>query len=586
MKRVFPGRPAGLLAGLVMLVACGAQGLAQGIPVLERTLPNGFKLLMVERHEEPRIEGGWVAHVGSANERPGITGIAHLFEHMMFKGTPTIGTKDAKRDLEILDQQEALRDQMRAEEARMRDAWRRGQLEDLTKPETKTARWKELNAEFKKLIDAEREVLVKNEFDRVYTTAGASGMNAFTTEDLTGYFISVPANKLELWAWMESERLLRPVFREFYAERDVVFEERRMRTESTPLGKFAEEFNSLFWQAHPYHWPVIGWPSDIPAISRKQADEFYALYYQPQNITLVLVGDFKPDDAEALVTRYFGRIPRGHQPPPDVGTLEPAQLAEKRMDAEAETNPQVDMLWHTVGFGHRDSYALEVLQQLLSTRTGRLYKGLVLGREVATDTYVNQDSRKWGGAFNISVEVRDGKTPAQAESAVYEEIERLKNEMVPSEELQKVKNQFAAAEYRKLSANKPIFMQVLYTEGLGDWREVNDAGKKIQAVTAAELQQVAKTYFTRENRAVATYTRKAGTGAAEEDPDLVGLTAEQKPVVRRIADSLRGETDPAKLKEAASRMESQSAGADPKRQQLQKIILKKVRERIAELEKK
>ena len=154
MKRVFPGRPAGLLAGLVMLVACGAQGLAQGIPVLERTLPNGFKLLMVERHEEPRIEGGWVAHVGSANERPGITGIAHLFEHMMFKGTPTIGTKDAKRDLEILDQQEALRDQMRAEEARMRDAWRRGQLEDLTKPETKTARWKELNAEFKKLIDA------------------------------------------------------------------------------------------------------------------------------------------------------------------------------------------------------------------------------------------------------------------------------------------------------------------------------------------------------------------------------------------------------------------------------------------------
>ena len=580
MKRFLPALVAGFLAVFPV------RALGQGIPVVERTLPNGFKLLMVERHEEPRISGGWVAHVGSANERPGITGIAHLFEHMMFKGTPTIGTKDAKRDLEILAAQEKLRDEMRAEEAKMRDAWRRGTLLDLTNPEFKTPRWKELNAEFKKLIDAERDVLVKNEFDRIYTTAGASGMNAFTTEDLTGYFISVPANKLELWAWMESERLLRPVFREFYAERDVVFEERRMRTESTPLGKFAEEFNSLFWQAHPYHWPVIGWPSDIPAISKKQADEFYSLYYQPQNITLVLVGDFKPDEAEAMVNRYFGRIPRGNQPPPDVVTLEPAQLAEKRMYAEAETNPEVDMQWHTVGFGHRDSYALDVVQQLLSTRTGRLYKGLVLGREVATDVSALQDSKKWAGSFSIGAEARDGKTLAEVETAIDAEIERLKTEIVPAEELQKVKNQFAASEYRKLSANMPIFMQVLYNEGLGDWREVNEAGKKIQAVTAADLQQVVQKYFTKENRAVAHYTRKAGAGAAEEDPDLVGLSAEQKPVVRRIVDSLKSESEVAKLKEAATRMEAQAAGADPKRQQLQKIILKKVRQRIAELESK
>jgi predicted Zn-dependent peptidase len=574
---------------LLLPLLCATAALsaaAQQIPVVEKTLPNGFKLLLVERHESPSISGGWVAHVGSANERPGITGIAHLFEHMMFKGTPTIGTKDAKRDLEILAEQERIRDGMRAEEAKMRDAWRRGELADVTKPETKTERWKELEAEFKKLIDAEREVLVKNEFDRVYTTAGASGMNAFTTEDMTGYFINVPANKLELWAWMESERLLHPVFREFYAERDVVFEERRMRTESTPLGKFAEEFNSLFWQAHPYHWPVIGWPSDIPAISKQQADEFYALYYQPQNITIILVGDFKADDAEAMVNRYFGRIPKGNQPPPDVGTLEPEQLAEKRMYAEAETNPQVDILWHTVGFGHKDSYALEVLQQLLSTRTGRLYKGLVLGRQVATETYATQNSQKWGGAFDIGGEAKDGRTPAEVEAAIYEELDRLKNEPVPAEELQKVKNQFAAAEYRKLSANFPIFLQVLQSEGEGGWREVNEAGPKIQAVTAEDVQRVVKKYFTKENRAVATYTRKAGAAAKDEDHDLAGLSAEQKPVVHRIAESLKSETDAAKLKEAAAKMEAQAASGDPKRQQLQKIILKKVQERIAELEKK
>jgi len=556
---------------------------AQKIPVVEKRLPNGFKLLLVERHEEPRIAGGWVAHVGSANERPGITGIAHLFEHMMFKGTPTIGTTDAARDLDILVQQEQVRDEMRAEEARMRQALRKGDVEDITSPESKSDHYKELEARFQKLIEAERQVLVKNEFDRVYTTAGASGMNAFTTEDMTGYFITVPANKLELWCWMESERLLHPVFREFYAERDVVFEERRMRTESTPVGKFAEQFNAMFWDAHPYHWPVIGWPSDIPAISKKQADDFYQQYYQPDNITLVLVGDFDPAAAEAMVTRYFSRIPKGSSPPSEVTTLEIPSVGEKRYYAEAETNPQLDILWRTVGFGHKDSYPLDVLQLLLSGRTGRLYKGLVLGRQVATEAAAVQDSRKWAGAFEIEAEVREGKTPGEVEAALYEELERIKNEPIPPEELQKVKNQFAAAEYRKLSANFPIFRQVLQSEGLGDWHEVNEAGPRLQAVTAEDVQRVAKKYLVKENRAVAVYTRKPGTGSPEEDPDLAGLSAEQKPIIRRVVQALAQETDADKLLQQAEAIESRLASTDPKKLPLQKLILKKVRARVVEL---
>ena len=193
-----------------------------------------MKVLLLERHDDPSVSGGWVAHVGSANERPGITGIAHLFEHMMFKGTPTIGTKDAAKDLEIIAEQERVRDVMREEEAKMRAAYRRGELEDLTKPESKSERYRELEKEFNQLIQAQRDIQVKNEFDRIYRSAGGAGMNAFTMQDMTGYFINVPANKIELWMWMESERLLNPVFREFYAERDVVYEERRMRTESTP----------------------------------------------------------------------------------------------------------------------------------------------------------------------------------------------------------------------------------------------------------------------------------------------------------------------------------------------------------------
>ncbi len=558
----------------------------QQIPVVERHLANGFKLLMVERHEEPRIAGGWVVKVGSANERLGTTGIAHLFEHMMFKGTPTLGTRDAQRDLQLIAEQERVRGEMRQEESVMRAQLRRGEVADITQPESFTPKYRELQAEFRKLIEEQRQLLVKNEFDRVYTTAGASGMNAFTSEDMTGYFINVPANKLELWCWMESERLLHPVFREFYAERDVVYEERRMRVESTPIGKFTEEFTATFWDAHPYMWPVLGWPSDIPNISKKDADDFYALYYQPQNITIVLVGDFKPDDAEAMVNRYFNRIPSGTQPPPEVVTREPAQVAEKRMFAEAETNPQVDILWKTVAFRHKDSYPLDVLQLLMSNRTGRLYKGLVLGREVATDVYAQQDSKKWAGYFNAGGEVKSGHTPEEVEQAIYDELERLKNEPVPAEELQKVKNQFTAFEYRKLTANFPIFLQVLQNEGLGDWREVNEGGAKLQSVTAEDVQRVAKTYFTKENRAVATYTRKPGTGGQDEDPDLAGLAADQKPVVRRIMESLAGETDVAKLRQALAQMEAQSANADPKRQQLQRLIQKKVAARIAELDKK
>lgn len=576
-------KPFLLTAGLLV---ASVSAFAQQIPVIERHLPNGFKLLMVERHEEPRIAGGWVVKVGSSNERLGITGIAHLFEHMMFKGTPTLGTKDPKRDLELIAEQERVRDLMRQEEAGMRLALRRGEISDLTKPENFTPRFRELEVEFRKLIDEQRQLLVKNEFDRVYTTAGASGMNAFTSEDMTGYFINVPANKLELWCWMESERLFHPVFREFYAERDVVYEERRMRVESTPIGKFAEQFNAVFWDAHPYMWPVLGWPSDISNISKREADAFFALYYQPQNITLVLVGDFKPDDAEALVQRYFNRIPAGTQPAPEVTTREPDQVAEKRMYAEADTNPQVDILWKTVAFRHRDSYPLDVLQLLLSNRTGRLYKGLVLGKEVANDTYAQQDSRKWTGLFNIGGEAKDGKTPEEVEQGIYEELDRLKNEPVPAEELQKVKNQFAAFEYRKLTANFPIFLQVLQNEGTGDWREVNEANAKLQAVTADDVQRVARKYFTKEARAVAIYTRKPGAGGAGDDPDLAGLSAEQKPVVRRIVESLTGESDVAKLKQALAQMEAQATGGDPKRQQLQKIIQKKVAARIAELEKK
>jgi predicted Zn-dependent peptidase len=290
-----------------------------------------------------------------------------------------------------------------------------------------------------------------------------------------------------------------------------------MRTDSTPLGKFSEESEAMFWEASPYHWPVIGWPSDIEAISKPEADEFYRLYYSPQNIALILVGDFNPADAERMVRKYFERIRRGESNPPDVVTVEVAQVAAKRMYAEAEANPSADLNWHTVPFGHKDSYPLKVLAELLATHTGRLYKGLVLGSRAATEIYAEQQSQKWAGGFTAGGDAAEGKTPEDVEKGVLAELEKLKREEVPAEELQKVKNQFAAGEYRRLSSNTAILHQLIQTEGEGNWREINESAPKIQAVTAADVQRVARKYFTKENSYTGIYTRKAGSVAAPKE---------------------------------------------------------------------
>ena len=558
------------------------------IRVEERTLSNGMRLLLYPRPDEPTISGGWVAHVGSANERPGITGISHLFEHMMFKGSRVIGTKDYAKDLEIIAEQEKVRAQIRAEEAKLRAAVRRGEIDDVTKPENKTPRMKELDKRFDELIKAQREILVKNEFDRIYTKAGGSGMNAFTNKDMTAYFITVPKNKLELWMWMESDRLAQPVFREFYAERDVVFEERRLRTESTPTGKLEEAFEEMFWHGHPYTWPVVGYPSDIPAITKAQADEYYSLFYAPNNLTAILVGDFDPKEAAALAETYFGRIPRGKVPPPEMTTLPAKWEAEMRFYGEADTNPQVAIEWHTVAFQHKDSYPLQVLAQVLNGRTGRLFKGLVLPADaVATNATAAQQSGKYAGSFGVEAECKEGKKPEEVEKAVYLELEKLQKELVPPQELQKVKNNFAANSFRKLSSSMAIMFQLIFNEGLGDWREINESAAKIDAVTAEDVRKVAKAYLTKENRGVAVFTRKGGAAAAPtgDDAALASLPEQARPMVKQLLGRVSTEKDAEKLKAMVAQMESQASAVPPEMKKGLDLVLVRARERLAELAK-
>lgn len=487
-----------------------------GPQVEEHILRNGMRLLLVPRHLAPTVACCWVAHVGSVNERPGITGISHLFEHMMFKGTHVIGTRNYALDERLIDEQEATMDSVRMEMSVLRDLQRKGIIDDITKPESKTPRMKMLEARFDSLVAAQRANMVKNEYDLVMSKNGVSGTNAFTAEDMTVYFDTTPANKLELWMWMQADRLRNRVFREFYSERDVVYEERRMRVESTPTGKFEESFNSVFWDSSPYSWPVIGWPSDVANITKPQADEYYALFYAPQNLTCVLAGDFDPAQALALAEKYLGALPRGTRPAPEMITNEVPSLAEKRFYGEADANPSVEIRWHTVSFLHRDGAVLEVIAGLLNGATGRLQRNIVLGAGLATDMDASNEDRKYDGYFDVAGEVAEGHTPEDVERAIYSELGKLQATLVSADELQKVKNRYLTSMYRSLTNNQALMFRYAVADGNGDWRKADAREAEINAVTAADVQRVARIYFTKERRAVSIMTRRATPGTATQ----------------------------------------------------------------------
>jgi predicted Zn-dependent peptidase len=533
---------------------------------------------MIPKKGDPNIAAGWVARVGSVNERPGITGISHLFEHMMFKGTHIIGTTDINQDLKLMARMDSIKAEIRVEEQAQVQRLRLGQISDLSDPKNRTAHHNELLQDLAKVENEAKSLIVKNEFDKVYTFAGASGMNAETGQDFTMYFINVPANKLELWFWMESDRLLNPVFREFYSERDVVKEERRMRTDSTPTGKFDEQFNALFFTSSPYSWPVLGWPSDLDAITREQALDYFAVNYAPNNVSACLVGDFDPEQARKLADKYFGRLKRYPQGQPAVQTREVEQVAEKRMIAFAETNPAVEVRYHSVADGHVDEPALIVLGALLSGRTGRLYKSLVLDQKIANEVSAGQNGLKYEGYFDLDGVAKPASTPESVEQALYKEIEILQKERVGERELQKVKNQFAADNFRRVENPFMLMMQILVADSNRGWPSFNEDPKRIAAVTAEDIQRAATRYFKPENRAVILYYTKKAEGGAE-DPLLAGLNEQEKAQIRQFraaAEKMSAEEAKAVLKQ----VESQVNSAPPEKKKFVEALIKLLQGKI------
>jgi len=566
---------------VTLLLAGPAAG--QHVEVDAFVLENGMTFLLVPRTEQPNsIAVGWVAKVGSVNERPGITGISHFFEHMMFKGTRTIGTRDPEQDADFMARQTAIKDQLnQLILTGQYERFRRGEIDDPWDPANDTEAMESLRDELRDLTQQHRDIIVKNEYAEMYTKLGGSRINAFTTNDQTFYIATVPSNKFELWAWMESDRLNDSVFREFYSERDVVHEERRLRTESSPTGEFREQFEAMFWQSSPYSWPVIGWPSDLNSYTLDQAEDYFQTYYRPNNLVGVVVGDFQTSEIKPIIREYFGRLSRGGRVPAVV-TLEVAQKAPMRMSADCECQPQIEIRYHTVPFNHRDEFALQVLAELLNGRTGRLYKSMVEGAEIASSASADQDSLKYAGSFSFSAEVKGDAMPRDLETAWYEQVQRLQDEPVDAHELQKVKNRLAANAFRRLQSNFFLMIRLGIFESMSGWEYINESPVRLQDVTVQDIQRVAREFLTTGNSSVALYHRI--TGAAPEDPELAALDPKARSRVKQMIGAMQQRTDPAQLEQMAAMIEGSLMMVPEDQRPAMEYLVKKMRQRIQELQ--
>ncbi|MFQ5928126.1 MAG: M16 family metallopeptidase [Acidobacteriota bacterium] len=508
MDRAVPRRDV-LWAAFLTWVAVGvtptsveAQNLADfERKVTEFQLENGLKFLVVERHKAPVVSFHTYADVGSVDEVKGITGVAHLFEHMAFKGSKTVGTKDYHAETKALD--------------KVGEAFLALKEERSKGDKADKGRLAELQKRFEEAQEEAADYLVHDEFNEALSRQGASGLNASTSRDATRYIISLPSNKVELWMSLESDRFLNPVLREFYKEKDVVMEERRWRTESWSIGRLLEEFLAIAYKAHPYGEPLGGHMSDLETLTQAEAEAFFKKYYSPGNLTIAIVGDVDPNQIQQLAEIYFGRIPGGPKPDP-VETVEPPQLGERRVVLEDPSQPFVLIGYHKPSIDHADNAVLDAITDILGVgRTSRLYKSLVKEKKIAVSASAFQGltGNKYPGLFSFSAVPAKGHSYKECEEAIYAEVERLKTELVLPEELEKAKTRARAGLIRSLSSNGGLANQLAFYEVVkGDWRNLFKELDEIDQVTAADIQRVAQEYFKRKNRTVGVIETKQSDG--------------------------------------------------------------------------
>jgi len=461
--------------------------------VTSHTLKNGMKILLMERHANPTIAFHIYYDVGSVDEEIGKTGLAHLFEHMAFKGTPTLGTKDYTREKLLFPKIDQL-------EARLTEARDRGEAPEKIKA---------ISDELEKIQNDADALVVSNELGQLYEKNGGVGLNASTGRDATEYTVSLPANKAELWAAVESDRMAHTVLRQFYKERDVVMEERRRSVDTNPVGKLFEKFLVNSYEAHPYGLHAgWGWPSDLLHLTRQDAEAFFKKYYCPASTTIAIVGDFKTADMIRLVDHYFGWLPSSPKPP-RIHTVELPQQGERRVEVEFDTNPYLFLGWHRPEAKDKDDVVLDVIQDLLSSgRTSRLYRSLVVEKKIAVAAQALSSAPlmygKYPSLFMIVGVPLGGHTTQELENAINQELDLMKTTPVTSHELEKVVNQIDADLIRNLRSNSGMASLLAQAEVIqGDWRQIIAYREALQKLTPADVQQAAREVFKKDNCTVA-----------------------------------------------------------------------------------
>lgn len=458
--------------------------------VKEHTLKNGMKFIVFERHEAPVASFHVYADVGSANESYGITGISHLLEHMAFKGSKVVGTKNYKAEVRVFAKLDSLYKKINTESQKVQ-------------PDTLLIA--RLKSDFEAYRKEAEAYVVNNEYFDMMMQQGDAGVNAYTSNDATQYINSLPSNKLEFWMSMTSDRFFNPVFRQFYKEKDVVMEERRLSLETRPIGRLIEDFNATAFKALPYHHSVVGHMSVLKRITRKDVQDYFKKYYSPSNLTVAIVGDVDAAETFKMAEKYFGRIPGGTKPEP-LRTREPEQWGERHVNVVAKSQPILILGYHRPSARHEDDAALEALANIIGQgRSSRLYRLLVKEKKVAIQS----------GSFNgfpgdkyqnliafFAISAKD-HTSAECLELIDAEIEKIKKGSVTEKELTKFKRTSKISILNQMKSNSSMAAMLTYNDVvMGDWRHAFDEIEKIEKITADDIKRVANKYLVKKHRTI------------------------------------------------------------------------------------
>lgn len=464
--------------------------------VSEFTLDNGLKFILLEDHATPIASFCTYVNAGGSDERIGIWGISHILEHMAFKGTSEIGAKDIKAERKLFARMDALFEQIKREKAQY------------TPNEEKI---KKLDGELKGLADEASKLVRTNEIDTILKRQGGVGLNAGTSADQTMYFFSLPSNRLELWAYLESSRFTDPVFREFYKEREVIREERRVRTDNSPVGRLLEEMQAMAFRDHPYHMSVIGPMSNIETISRRDVENYFRKNYHAGNMVIGVNGDVTPAQLKKMAEKYFSRIPGGERNL-RVATIEPPQRGEKALTVYDETQPWLVLGYRIPDRRNEDFLKFSLLNEIFTSgRTSRLQKRLVVNEKKALGlfSFAGYPGNKYPCLYLLLALPNAGVSTSDLLTAIDQELTRLKEEPVTTEEMESARKRLKVQMMQSMGNDQGLLLTLLTAEVIqGSWGKVFEEYDRIDTISAEEIRDLVKTYLADDQRVVARIEKK------------------------------------------------------------------------------